>query len=209
MKNKMLFCLIIVLVVGIILISFYFIERNGSDINQTDVEPTINESEGQEVKLPDEQKILVEDLIRERYPEVLDKIELSLVKKISDNPNILVLYYISPNTSSESFSATIMVDLENEKITFIERSWRNIYNPRCCLGINFYNELYAEDSGYTNCILGECEIPPTDEEKQEWECPKIEHANCIPAIMPEMTPYCYNPYEEWIKENCPNISFSY
>ncbi len=49
------------------------------------------------------------------------------------------------------------------------------------------------------------------EEEVNYQCPDewIEWINCMPIVSPEKEKYCGGPYHEWIKENCPNVSFAY
>jgi len=42
-----------------------------------------------------------------------------------------------------------------------------------------------------------------------YACPDVTEINCMPIVLPEFQEYCETSYSNWIKENCPGVSFSY
>jgi len=158
--------------------------------------------------LTEEEMGLIEEIMIRDYPEVLEESELSVANKVPHSNWIQLTYVPIDNNISSSY-ATIIIDLERKRIISIDGSWGGTSNPVCCFGLTFNNENYAKNAGYMNCTIGECKTSPTDEDEQSWICPKFEHINCMPSIMSSMVPYCGTPYGDWIKENCPENSFSY
>ncbi len=173
MKKQTKITIIVITIILIVIISFnfYSIEKDKSDINQTSIEPgviepRVNESKIQEVELPDEQKILVERLLTEEDPEVLKRTRLSSVDYYTRWPYLILLYYVSPTFDMDGYRATILFNSKTDEITIVEKSW-NVYdtfNPVCCYDINFRNEFFAEEAGFTNCSVGRCTEQPNNSE---------------------------------------------
>jgi len=92
---------------------------NESKKPKTD-EPNV---ETNEIELSEEQKILIEQIIMREDPEVLEKTSFFVAEIIPEEPNQLKLFYIAPSAIPESPHATIIIDLENEIIISIEKSW--------------------------------------------------------------------------------------
>lgn len=44
---------------------------------------------------------------------------------------------------------------------------------------------------------------------KQYTCPNITTIDCMPIVPENMTKYCAPEYRDWIKENCPNVTFTY
>ena len=226
MRNRIIeyFMVLLFFVVLIVIVSNLLIKDSITEVSKeikngtrkTDnTEVYVNETERKlfeideklgELGITRERFLLIEELIKEKYPEIFENAELSSVNYDESRPYLLLIYYDSKNIDIDNNRAIVAIDLEKgDTIIAVKSPWGEptVYNPRCCYGINFYNNLFAESAGYGNCTLGECTAPPTTEEIKQWICPNdIEIMNCMPVYPPSMMPYCGTIYGEWVGKNC-------
>lgn len=110
-KSSIIFILIVgILILGIFTLLFYLVLSNG-------------EEEKKEIEFSEEKKAIIENIMMEEYPEILEKTSFSVAEKILEELNQFKLYYNSSDSIQKSLYAIIIIDIEKEKIISVEKFW--------------------------------------------------------------------------------------